>query len=656
MASFDMNRSEVVSTSPGQERVKFGYPESSGVSSNNASLDVDVTADEIFREDAKSLAPDVTSIEGLTGYQLRMTTERTIAQCMLRRDDASGLSSWRRVVSSQAVDDILLDDFEMMWSRRNEELAGNEIMAMFARFGSPNDKLEEDLLKARASAVNRNYEWNMCWKSYNGKSVHQMFSTGRRAINQHLLYGFLKNLEDDLDIIELQISRSDADIIDRDLVDVPLSASIIRTLFKKIGIVGVDSWQIEPIISNAHRFLKKAAGLLTLLELQTYCVARANMCDSEGKHSTVRRALDSFIKPFSNQEQRHADLFNSAACSEGMSVLYLFSTLPADASGSMKSADLLAAMIATYPAVDESTCKSFCRCISRRRCRIDSDMNMSMSISGDGCDGTIAITVLETFCFPKGFSLIISMPTGIGSFQIKNSKIKPLDNTDKIYALAKKHLFVQLRKLLPAESNRRVPDDLKFYLDKDCVKLVPNSSSIKVVRVMDSNTRLHGRSAYVEDILDTLKLKLKLKQAASTEQVLMSEYDQNTSLAKIGNSSGIRKMKSSRSAQPSKHSNDLETGKTIVPYKGNKSGQKYHDYVSLQESGHLEGTGSGSLDLPPTSTLVLPLAKIMMMPPSPPFSSLEYEAHKWSVCVVLKVRQSLLEMLDTFILLLLFLL
>jgi hypothetical protein len=596
--------------------------------------------------------PDMSSIEGFMGNQLRMATESIIMQPMMRRDDANGPSSWQAVLSDEMHDRIIqLDDFKISWYREHGDLEANEVVALYTRFGNPNDKLEKDLLQAKKSTVNRNYEWNQCWVNFNCQVVRDTYSQGNRWIDQQLLYDFLKESEVVLDLVEIQISRSDVNIIDADLVDSPLSSGILRSLLQNLGIIGLDTWQIEPIVSNTLISSGKSPGSTTLLDLQSFCTARANRLDKFGSKSTVIKGFYSLIQPFTCRGagimgggaysdidgDEGAVLFCPSTPEGTQNILALFSTLPMDSSGSVKCSDFISAVISHFPSTDPAVIKALVKCVSRR----------AGKKSLDGVGDVIPESALEVFCFPKGFSLSVTLP--LGSFKSRNSKVKPLDPLSKIYSMAAKQLFSNLRKHVSSTAQIRVPDDLKLYLDSDCTKYVPNSATIAVVSIMDDCTRLYGKSQYVTDLLETDVISPRKTVAVAKRPP--SAYTPGKVAGTVGvkspNSPGwkgkavkqaVGTWNPATSSGPRSSMEYAETENRIAksPVRSKRSSKKGSSRfpqgadIGVQGAGPpLEMTPTGAYEVSPSETFTLPAPTA--------FLGLESDAHNWGIPMTIKV-------------------
>ena len=606
-------------------------------------------------EISSATIPDMSSIEGFMGNQLRMATESILMQPMMRRSDANGSSSWQAVLTDQMQDRIIqLDDFKILWYREHGDLEDNEVIALFTRFGNPNDKLEKDLLQAKKSIVNRNYEWNQCWINFNCQVVRDTYSQGNRWIDQQLLCDFLKEAEVVLDLVEIQISRSDVNIIDGDLVDSPLSSGILRSLLQNLGIIGLDTWQIEPIVSNTLISSGKSPGSTTLLDLQSFCTARANRVDRYGSKSTESKGFYSLIQPFTyrgavirdayGDGDEDAVISDPSAPNVTQNVLALFSTLPMDSSGSVKYSDFVSAVITNFPSTSPAVIKAFGKCVSRR----------AGKKSLDGVGDVIPQNVLEVFCFPKGFSLSVTLP--LGSFKARNSKVKPLDFLSKIYTLAAKQLFSNLRKHVSSTAQIRVPDDLKLYLDSDCTKYVPNSATITVVSIMDDNTRLYGKSQYVTDLLETdasspRRTAIATKRA-TTAPAASKVTGTGAAAVKSPNSPGSisRKGKAVKTAlgiwnpatssgpRSSTATEYAETDANITSTPIRSKARRKKVSSRFPQGTDIGGHGaSPPIELTPSGAFELPPSKTFTLPPPQAFSGLESDAHNWGIPMTIKV-------------------
>ena len=456
-------------------------------------------------EDMYGGGPESAVAEDLTGTSLQTAAENAILNVLLRRCDILAPSAWQGVVHANNSDPMIpLTHFATAWSRMQKPLTDSEIMALFARFGSPNDSLCEDLARARGSKVNRTYLHNQGWKNYSSKSVKEQF-TSFAVINQTLLYDFISFWENTLNLIEIQISRADNRGMEADLHR-GLKEKTLNSLLTQLGVTGVTVQQIQPIILNALQLHNISDGL-TLLDLLTYCRARAARLGDNGERAPMCLEFDFLLRPIANSSSSRAP----------KNLLSILSNISDDSSSGEKSSrNFLASLKLNYPNIQPSLLEAITHCITNKRKNDHKNINPNQ---------TISLRVLETFCFPQGFSVSVLMP--LGSFKAKNSKIKPLDSTEKLYILARKQLFFNLRKHKHSDPSLRVPDDLQLYADKALTALVPDSDKIKVISVIDNNTKLYGKSEYVTEILEQEKYEIlrmdvleeNLRQVFETELV-----------------------------------------------------------------------------------------------------------------------------------------
>ena len=466
--------------------------------------------------------PAATLLDSLKGGELQRYAETVIVNVMLKRADLLEPSAWNGIITKNSSNSMIsLQEFLDKWSGRHHPLSDTEIVALLSRFGNPYKDLQISLKLAAESNVNRSYLVSLCYSNYNCKSIKNLCTgmlpsatslpfSSHIEINQHMLYDFLFSWESIINLIEIQISRSDKDIIQDNLIDEPLKDGTIRTLLKKLGISGVHSYQIKPILNNASLFSGESSQL-TLLDLQTYCRARiSSSSNNNGILSYMTKDLSSLLEPFSCP----LSPLSSSTSSKDLprNILSLFSTLLPDSSGNVSSHDFSILMEREYPKITKSLSLALIKCVSNAT-KIDSN---DIIIDNYKDDHKISVENFQLFCYPKGFSFSVFML--VGSFKIKNSRIKPTDTIDKLYSLATKQLFFSLRKQRHSDPNLKVPKDLELFLDSNYTKLIPNSNDRTVISFFDNNSKLYGKSDYVNDLFE-FEHHLILKKEVIKEKI-----------------------------------------------------------------------------------------------------------------------------------------
>ena len=466
--------------------------------------------------------PAATLLDSLKGGELQRYAETVIVNVMLKRADLLEPSAWNGIITKNSSNSMIsLQEFLDKWSGRHHPLSDTEIVALLSRFGNPYKDLQISLKLAAESNVNRSYLVSLCYSNYNCKSIKKLCTgmlpsatslpfSSHIEINQHMLYDFLFSWESIINLIEIQISRSDKDIIQDNLIDEPLKDGTIRTLLKKLGISGIHSYQIKPILNNASLFSGESSQL-TLLDLQTYCRARiSSSSNNNGILSYMTKDLSSLLEPFSCP----LSPLSSSTSSKDLprNILSLFSTLLPDSSGNVSSHDFSILMEREYPKITKSLSLALIKCVSNAT-KIDSN---DIIFDNYKDDHKISVENFQLFCYPKGFSFSVFML--VGSFKIKNSRIKPTDTIDKLYALAIKQLFFSLRKQRHSDPNLKVPKDLELFLDSNYTKLIPNSNDRTVISFFDNNSKLYGKSDYVNDLFE-FEHHLILKKEVIKEKI-----------------------------------------------------------------------------------------------------------------------------------------
>ena len=445
--------------------------------------------------------PVATLLDSLKGRELQRYAETVIVNVMLKRTDLLELSAWNGIITKNSSNPMIsLQEFLDKWSGLHHPLTDAEIIALLSRFGNPYKELQISLQLATESNVNRSYLVSQCFNDYNCKSIKGLCTgmlpsatlmpfSSHIEINQHMMYDFLSFWESIFNLIIIQISRSEKDILQNNLIHEPLKDGIIRTLLRKLGIFGIHSYQIKPILNNALLFSGESVDL-TFLDLQSYCRARISYSsNNNGILSDMTKELNSLLEPFSYPSP---PLPSTSCKANPKNVLSLFSTLLPDSSGDISSHDFSVLMKKEYPNIQKSFSSALIKCV----CNIDKINNNDINID----NYKISVENFQLFCHPNGFSFSVFML--LGSFKIKKSRIKPLDTIDKLYSLAIKQLFLSLRKQRHSDPNLKVPKDLELFLDSNYTKLIPNNNHKTVISFFDNNSKLYGKSDYVNDLYE----------------------------------------------------------------------------------------------------------------------------------------------------------
>ena len=575
-----------------------------------------------------------TSLDGLRGEELQTSAETVIINAMLKRADLLAPSVWHSILAQNSSDPMIsLQEFLDKWSEKQRPLNDTEILALLSRFGSPYEELQKSLQQAAQSNVNRSYLISDCYKRYNCKSIKKLCMCPSVAsvpfpsyieINQLMMYEFISSWEDIINLIEIQISRSDKYIVQNSLINEPLKDGVIKTLLRQLGIYGIHSYQIKPIINNALLF-SGGSNELTLLDLQTYCRARVSSLNSKDNLSSMTKEFNSLLRPFSCQ------LSSSSIKWNPRNLLSLISTLHPDSSGHVFSQDFLILMNKEYPNIQKSLSSALIKCVTNNNDNNNNNNNKyNNRISYKNKDNCkISIDNFQLFCYPKGFSFSVFMI--LGSFKIKNSRINPLDTIDKLYALASKQLFFSLRKHRPSDPNLKVPNDFELFLDSNYTKLISNNNEKTIISIFDDNSKLYGKSEYVNDLFE-FENHLKEKKEMIEKQVESCSFSNgNKKAVDYTVKNGVQ-----RSSTGVSKAVNIKKNKDTIP--GNNNNVKNNDRNSDSNNDNSYDNNANKnrimekYDLESDSTF--------HVPPAPLFLGLEGAAHNWGIPMSVKVCYS----------------
>ena len=563
------------------------YHDNGGYENAGSEYGAGETADEMY-----SAEPNTTSIDGLRGKELLIFTENVIRNVMLIRSDVLAPPAWQGVITQNSSDPMIsLSELQHIWSGTQSPLTERDITALFTRFGSPFEELQHTLRLAADSNVNRSYLSNESYQKFSSKSVKELYTrTAAPEINQNLLHDFLHSWGEILNTVEIQISRSDNTLIDSDLTNRNLSPKTIKNILNSLGITGINFRQIQPILKNALNLSGESqpgpeTGAengpeligLSLLDLQSYC--RARMLRKEGTRNQGPRSVvefNSLLKPFTHP-------YPSKHTKNSRHILKLFLNCQIDQSGGVPCKSFLSAMRKSYPHINSTFLEALSECI---KTTITNRNNKNES------NDVIFLDNFVTFCYPKGFQVSVLM--SLGSFKAKNSKIKALDSTDKLYLLAKKQLFFNLRKSRHSDPSLKYPEDLKLFFDANYTRLIPNSADVLLIDIIDDNTKLYGKSEYVTDLfeLDSHEkvskemLENNMRSSMSAENInSTSNFNFDTSVHNV-----VRPLGASRSENNLKRGNKMESlienrrSKGRGKGEGLNTGTNYYDQNNNQSN------------------------------------------------------------------------